>query len=215
MVRLGRIESPTLNFWYHICLDIDTAKNTIDAAINGEVVGQGIDMGEGMGKERPELLKGNMVVGKWNYIFTGEDEQFSGSISNLAFFGITTDQEDLATLTDDLCKAPGPLLSWRDIKWRVEGEVIELETSSGEVCNQVSSYSLLITEPIGQEAAVATCGKLGHGKMVEAATKEEASKLVSCFFGTINASSQSLLLGRHQWNFMEDSFRYGKYVYIK
>ena len=172
-------------------------------------------MGEGIGKERPDLLKGNMVVGKWNYIFTGEDEQFSGSISNLAFFGITTDQEDLATLTDDLCKAPGPLLSWRDIKWRVEGEVIELETSSGEVCNQVSSYSLLITEPIGQEAAVATCGKLGHGKMVEAATKEEASKLVSCFFGTINASSQSLLLGRHQWNFMEDSFRYGKYVYIK
>ena len=113
VVRLGRIESPTLSFWYHICLDIDTTKNTIDAAINGEVVGQGVDMGEGMGKERPKLLKGNMVVGKWNYIFTGEDEQFSGSVTNLAFFGSTTDQEDLATLTDDLCmcKAQEPFLN--------------------------------------------------------------------------------------------------------
>ena len=102
---MGRIESPTLNFWYHICLDIDTTKNTINAAINGEVVGQGIDMGEEMGKERPELLKGNMVVGKWNYIFTGEDEQFRGSVTNIVFFGSTADQ-DLATLTEDLCKAP-------------------------------------------------------------------------------------------------------------
>ena len=111
MVRLGRIKSPTLNFWYHICLDIDTAKNTIDVAINGEVVGQEIDMGDWMRKERPELLKGNMVVFKWKYIFAGEDEQFSGLVTNLAFFEISTDQEDpaLATLTDDLCKAPGPL----------------------------------------------------------------------------------------------------------
>ena len=175
---MGKIESPILNFWYHICLDIDITKNTVDAAINGEVVGQGIDMGEGMGKERPELLKGNMVVGKWNYIFTGEDEQFSGSVTNLAFFGSTSDQEGLATLTDDICEAPGALLRWRDIKWRVEGEVTELETSAAEVCDQVTSYSLLITEPIGQEAAVAICGKLGHGRMVEAATKEETNQLV-------------------------------------
>ena len=207
---MGRIESPTLNFWYHICLNIDIAKSTIDAAINGEVVGQGVDMGEGMGKERPKLLKGNMVVGKWNYIFTGEDEQFSGSVTNLAFFGSTTDQEDLATLTDDLCmcKAQEPFLSWRDIKWKVEGEVIELETSSGEVCNQVTSYSLLITEPIGQEAAVAICGKLGHGKMVEAATMEEASKLVS-WVETKEASCSSI------WTPFSDKAVEGTFVSIE
>ena len=45
--------------------------------------------------------------------------------------------------------------------------MIELETFVGVICNQVTSYSLLITELIGQEAAVATCGKLGHGRMVE------------------------------------------------
>ena len=208
MVRLGRIESPTLSFWYHICLDIDTTKNTIDAAINGEVVGQGIDMGEGMGKGKPDLLKGNMVVGKWNYIFTGEDEQFSGSVTNLAFFGIKTDQEGLATLTEDLCQAPGALLSWRDIKWKVEGGVIELETSSGEVCNQVMSYSLLITEPIGQEAAVATCGKLGHGRMVEATTKEEASQLVS-WVETKKASCSSI------WTPFSDQEVEGTFVSIE
>ena len=191
VVRLGKIESPTLNFWYHICLDIDTTKNTVDAAINGEVVGQGIDMGEGMGKERPDLLKGNMVVGKWNYIFTGEDEQFSGSVTNIAFFASSTNQEDLATLSENLCQAPEPLLRWKDIKWQVEGEVIELETSIAEVCDQATSYSLLITEPIGQEAAVATCSKLGHGRMVKTTTKEEARTLVS-WVDTKGASCSSI-----------------------
>ena len=175
MVRSGRIESPTLNFWYHICLDIDTAKNTIDTAINGEVVGQGIDMGEGMGKERPDLLKGNMVVGKWNYTSTGEEEQFVWSITNLAFF---TWSPDLAALTADLCNSQGNLLSWDNMRWRVSGEVIELDVSAEEVCRQESSYKLLLTEPMGQRDAVATCHKLGLGKMEGTASKKEISDLV-------------------------------------
>ena len=169
------MENPALDFWYHICLAMDTDQNKVDVAINGALVALAVDIGTGMGENMPKELKGNMVVGKWNYTSTGEEEQFVWSITNLAFF---TGSPDLAALTADLCSSQGNLLSWDNMRWRVSGEVIELDVSAEEVCRQESSYKLLLTEPMGQRDAVATCDKLGHGKMEGAASKKEISDLV-------------------------------------
>ena len=178
MELLGRIENPALDFWYHICLDLDTSKDTVSAAVNGAVVGQDVDLGgEGMAAEMAKELKNKLVVGKWNYTFTGEEEQFVGMVTNLEFFTSTKDH-DLATLTQDLCNAEGDFLSWEEMMWKVDGEVAEEEVSSETVCHQTTSYNLLLTEPMSQEDAVTTCNKLGHGKMMEAATREEIDKLV-------------------------------------
>ena len=178
VVWLGRVENPTLDFWYHICLDIDTAQNTVAAAINGELVGDGIELGEGMAREMTSQLKGSLVVGKWNYTFTGEEQQFVGSVTNLAFF-TGSKHRDLAALTEDLCNIQGDFLPWDDMGWKVDGVVAELEVSAEKVCRQKTSYSLLIVEPMGQQDAVATCSKLGHGRMVEAATEQEIREVVS------------------------------------
>ena len=176
---MGKVEKPTLNFWYHICLEIDTVKNTVDAAINGVLVGDGIDLGEeGMAEEMSSQLKGNLVVGKWNYTFTGEEEQFVGSVTNLAIFSGTKHQ-DIAGLTEDLCSIQGDFLSWDDMAWKVEGVVSELEVSTEQICSQEMSYSLLIEEPMDQQEAMATCRKLGHGRMVEAANEEEIREVVT------------------------------------
>ena len=108
---LGRIENPALDFWYHICLDLDTSKDTVSAAVNGAVVGQDVDLGgEGMAAEMAKELKNNLVVGKWNYTFEGVEEQFVWSVTNLEIFKPTTSQ-DLATLTNlpsRICPAVAP-----------------------------------------------------------------------------------------------------------
>ena len=44
---LGRIQNPALDFWYHICLDLDITEDTVSAAVNGVVVGQDVDLGGG------------------------------------------------------------------------------------------------------------------------------------------------------------------------
>ena len=54
-----------VDFWYHICLDVDTVSGTVDTAINGKLVSQGVAMGEGMMERRPKKLMGKLVVGKW------------------------------------------------------------------------------------------------------------------------------------------------------
>ena len=76
MVWLGAVSGPTLNFWYHICISINTITGTMDTAINGEVVSRGVELGEGVVEGMASQLEGRMVVGKWNYTFTGVEEQF-------------------------------------------------------------------------------------------------------------------------------------------
>ena len=106
---LGAVEGPTLDFWYHICLDVNAVAGTVDTAINGKLVSQGVEMGEGMMERRPKKLTGNLVVGKWNYTFSGKEEQFFWSVANLNIF---KGSNDMTTLTKDLCSSQGDFLSW-------------------------------------------------------------------------------------------------------
>ena len=206
---LGKVKNPTLDFWYHICLDIDAAKNKVAAAINGELVGDGIDLGEGLAEEMASQLKGSLVVGKWNYTFTGEEQQFVGSVANLAFFA-GTQPPNLANLTDDLCNVEGDLLGWEDMKWKVEGVVADLDVTAEQICRQEKLYSLLIVEQMGQEEAVAACDKLGHGRMVEAATKEEIKEVANWVEGRKGGENCSFL-----WTPFSDKVTEGTFVNIE
>ena len=208
MVELGRVENPALDFWYHICLAMYTDQNKVDVAINGALVASGVDIGTGMGENMAKELKGNMVVGKWNYTSTGEEEQFVWSITNLAFF---TGSPDLAALTADLCNSQGNLLSWDNMRWRVSGEVIELDVSAEEVCRQESSYKLLLTAPMGQRDAVATCDKLGHGNMVVAAEREEINDVVKWVGGETKGAMKCSFL----WTPFSDRSEEGTFVNVE
>ena len=155
-------------------------------------------MGEGMMEGRPKKLTGKLVVGKWNYTFSGKEEQFFWSVTNLNIFkGGSTN--DMTTLTKDLCSSQGDFLSWNKMKWRMEGNVEQLEKTEGEICNQALTYRILITEAMGQQEAVTACDKLGHGTMVEAASKEEVDEVVTwveqnqgCIFSIIRIYSYLL-----------------------
>ena len=178
VVYLGQVKAPTLNFWYTVCLDIDTVSETVDTAINGMVTSQDVELGEGVAEQMPRQLQGKLVVGKWNYTFTGVEDQFVWSITNLEIFR-ASDSLDLAALTKDLCRSYGDFLALRDMEWKVEGEVEEMQVESEKVCGQPTTFKILLPEAIGQEEGVATCDKLGHGNMVAAASKEEIGNLVA------------------------------------
>ena len=177
VVYLGQVKAATLNFWYSVCLDFDTERGTMDTAINGIKTSQGVELGEGVAEQMPRQLQGNLVLGKWNYTFTGVEHQFVWAITNIEIFR-GSDSLDLAAMTKDLCNSYGDFLALRDMEWKVEGEVEEKQEESEKVCGQPTTYRILLPEAIGQEEGVATCDKLGHGNMVAAAGKEEIENVV-------------------------------------
>ena len=173
---LGGVEGPTLDFWYHICLNIDALAGTVDTAINGKLVSQGVEMGEGVNEQRPKKVSGKLVVGKWNYTFSGKEEQFFWSVTNLNIF---KGSNNMTTLTKNLCSSQGDFLAWSNMKWRMEGNMEQLEMSEGEICDQPLTYRILVKEAMGQQEGLTACDKLGHGSMVEAANKEEVDEVVT------------------------------------
>ena len=176
VVWLGAVEYPTLDFWYHICLNIDTLAGTVDTAINGKLVSHGVEMGEGMEERKPEKVGGKLVVGKWNYTFSGKEEQFFWSVTNLNIF---KGSNNMRVLTKDLCSSQGDFISWKNMIWRMHGNVDQVEVAEDEICRQAMTSRLLVTELMSQREALTTCAKMGHGIMEEAATKEEIGELVS------------------------------------
>ena len=209
MVWLGEIRGPALNFWYTACLDIDTVRGTIDTAINGILESQGVELEEGVAEKMPRQLQGKLVIGKWNYTFTGVEEQFVWSVTNLEIFR-GSDSRDLAALTKDLCTSFGDFLSMRDEEWKVEGKVEEMQVDAEKVCDQPTTYRLLLTEDLGQQDAVATCDKLGHGNMVMAASKEEITNVVDWVGETQGAKKCSFL-----WTPLSDQAVEGTFVNIE
>ena len=157
VVLLGTVRGPTLDFWYHICMDIDTAKGEMSTAINGEVVSRGVEVGAGVREERAGQLQGRLVLGKWNYTFEGKEEQFRWTVTNLNIFR-GRDSRDLAELTRNLCSSQGDYLAWSTLSWELTGPHTKLmEEAEEDVCGQDTTYRLALGHVTSQGEAVATC----------------------------------------------------------
>ena len=112
--RMGNLTKPRVNYWYHICLQVEVEGNKITVSVNGEVVGTLV--GEKITK--PKNLC--MVLGKsCNYNFV--EEQFQGSMSNIQVFS-TYINPNITALSSEPCGLKGGLLSCHPDNWRVEGE---------------------------------------------------------------------------------------------
>ena len=158
-VLLGTVNGPTLDFWFHICVDIDTVRGRMATAINGEVVSQGVELGLGVREEMAGQLQGQLVVGKWNYTFTGQEEQFRWVVTNLNIFK-GSDSLDLVELTQDLCSIQGDHLAWSTSSWKLTGPHTQMvEETTKAVCGQSTTYRLALGVITSQEEAVATCNR--------------------------------------------------------
>ena len=158
-VLLGTLRGPTLAFWYHICIDIDAVEERITTAINGEVVSQGVKVGTNVREEMAGQLLGRLVIGKWNYTFTGKEEQFTWVVTNLNIFK-GSNSLDLVQLTEDLCSIQGDLLDWSTSSWEMTGlhaKIVDERTEA--VCHQSTTYRMALHVVTSQEEAVATCNR--------------------------------------------------------
>ena len=151
MYKLVSIGNPKVNYWYHICLEIDLEENKITASVDGKLVGS---VHEQNITNIPTYLKINL--GKWlstDY----EEDQFQGSVTNVQAFTVATDH-NITALTSQPCGVTGDILAWQVQDWRVEGTrwllVEELEES---VCDQGDNYTVAIPVQMGIHEAMDIC----------------------------------------------------------
>ena len=106
--RVGKLQNPRLDYWYHICLSLDSTKGKIEVAVNGDSLGSVLDEDV---TNIPSKLK--MKIGK-----SYDNQQFQGSVANIRIFkeGNVTDVSSVP------CKLrQGTILSWNPNNWKVVG----------------------------------------------------------------------------------------------
>ena len=106
--RIGELQNPTLNYWYHICLRLDVNKSEIDVAVNGKRLGNAsINV-----TNVPSKLSMKIGVGHYN------KKQFQGSVANIQIFN----EGNVAAISRSPCKSwPSTLLAWDPKSWKVNG----------------------------------------------------------------------------------------------
>ena len=80
--RLGKLQNPRLEFWFHICLRLDLTKSELEVAVNGESVGIVRDKNL---TNVPSKLNMQIGVGYDNQQHQGS-VQFQGSVGNVRMF---------------------------------------------------------------------------------------------------------------------------------
>ena len=106
---VGTLRNPRLNYWYHICLEVDTKHSKITAAVNGELMGT---------VEKTNITNSptnlQMVLGK------RFKEQLQGSVTNIQVFTVSAGHNTTA-LSAKPSGLQGDLLAWHAGDWKVEG----------------------------------------------------------------------------------------------
>ena len=201
--RLGIIENPRLNYWYHVCLQVDTPRNQITAVVNGKLVGTA----NGGMTNSPTTLQ--MAIGKWkSREKTGKkEEQFEGSVTNIQLFSISPHQ-NITKLSSDPCGLVGDLLAWRSEDWRVEGErwllVEEVEES---VCDEGTNYTVAIPVEMGINEALDICRKKLNNSYIPYQNTLESVKKYGAWYSNITGGACSSV-----WTPFSDEKNEGNFV---
>ena len=178
-IILGLIhDQPKLNFWYHICFEINTELQWMSVAVNGYLI-TNMTHAEGIGNNVPVQLGNKISLGKWKNTFNDYEEQFYWRVTNLQIF---SDGLNISVLSGSPCSNNGDLLSWDTMDWTVTGSgVSQLEIEQESLCTEEEAYSLAIPIRMTQLQAINTCHKLGYGWMTGATNPEQLMSFVRDF----------------------------------
>ena len=170
---LGEIQNPQLDFWYHICLKIDSFANKIDSAVNGNHLG-GKSIPLGYGSQMPSKLK--MTIGKGQ-----NNKQFFGSVANVRVFK----EGNVTEITASPCKVrQGMILSWDSKYWDVVGpHWLLTEETKDVVCDPFEKdYKLAIPIQFSRNESTTICKeKLNNGVIPYPDSEEAFLKYVTWY----------------------------------
>ena len=76
LCRVGKLQNPTLDIWYHICLNFDLRASEIQANVDGQPIGK-VQV-ESL-TNKPEKLRIEIGLGH-------DNQQFQGSMTNIRLF---------------------------------------------------------------------------------------------------------------------------------
>ena len=143
--RMGELQDPRLDYWYHICVRLDLKLSRLEAAVNGELMGQAGDKNI---TNIPTKLEMRVGVGF-------ENTQFHGSVANIQVLA----DGDLKDLSGLPCNSwQGAILTWDPKSWKVVGSDCSLTEDFDHVfCNIRDDYSLAITSKITFKESVDIC----------------------------------------------------------
>ena len=143
--RVGKVQNPRLDFWYHICLSLDLTKGEMEVAVNGDSLGRVLDEAV---TNIPSKLK--MKIGK-NY----DNQQFQGSVANIRVFkeGNVTDVSAVP------CKLrQSTILLWNPNDWKVFGSDWSLAEEFEDIfCAPSDQYNLAIPSRMTIQESMDIC----------------------------------------------------------
>ena len=136
--RLGELQNPRLEYWYHICLRLDITKSEIEVGVNGELLGSVLDKNL---TNIPNKLDMKIGVG-YDNIHHQDSVQFQGSVGNVRILkeGNVT---DISTVPCNLRQST--ILPWNRSSWKVVGSDWSLIEESDDIfCVSSEHYNLAI-----------------------------------------------------------------------
>ena len=83
---MGAIPLFKMKIWYHICSSLDTVNGAFAIAVNGEMIGNGLDAVADLMDNHPIFLKNILIIGGWIRTWdhsANQPQQFCGAVSNL------------------------------------------------------------------------------------------------------------------------------------
>ena len=134
--RVAELKDPRLDYWYHICLSLDSTKGEMVVAVNGESLGSVLD------KEVTNIpSKLEMKIGK-----SYDNQQFQGSVANIRAFKVGN-VTDISAMPCKLRQST--ILPWNPNNWKVIGSDWSLVEEFEDIfCVSSDQYTLAIPSRI-------------------------------------------------------------------
>ena len=141
---LEKLHNPKLDYWYHICANIDVKWAKIEVAVNGKFMGQAIEKNI---TNIPTTLR--MQIG------ADYGQQFQGSVANIKVFtdGLIEHISESPCETSEVT-----LLHWNPKYWNIVGsDWSQREEFEDIICNISDNYTLAISPTMMLNDGMSMC----------------------------------------------------------
>ena len=190
---LGGIPNFKLKVWYHICSKVDTVNGTFSTAVNGDLIGKGLEGVTELKKNKPRNLQSKLVIGAWIDTWGNQGQQyhqFHGAVSNVRVF-TSAHSNDLGRLSWSPCSSdPGDYLTWGKMAWELSGSGASEGESQWSVCHEHETDDALLALPIliTHTRALEVCSLLGRGTIPTASNQSQLLAYMDWYNRTTSAS---------------------------